>query len=285
MALVIGKRRGFGHEPMPPHNLTLTVLGAGLLWVGWFGFNAGSALAASGLAASAFVATHVAAAAAALSWTLWEWMSRGKPTMLGAASGAVAGLVAVTPASGFVTPLAALLIGAVAGVLCYGGCVLKVKLGYDDSLDVVGIHGVGGTWGALATGLFASKAINPDGADGLFYGNPGLLGIQAITVLATWAFAFVGTLIIAKVVDVLMGFRVDEEEEHAGLDLSLHDESAYTLGMVGEGGVLGGHHAVTSTYREALTEEARRSAQTPASAGPARHSPGGQSPAPDAGGR
>ncbi|HYB72259.1 MAG TPA: ammonium transporter [Candidatus Sulfotelmatobacter sp.] len=241
MALIIGKRRGFGHEPMPPHNLTLTVLGAGLLWVGWFGFNAGSALGANALAVSAFVATHVATAAAAVSWMLWEWAMRGKPTVLGAASGAVAGLVAVTPASGFVTPMAALVIGAVAGILCYSGCVLKVRLGYDDSLDVVGVHGVGGTWGALATGLFATKVINPDGANGLFYGNPQQFAIQALTVLATWAFAFLGTLIIGKAVDAVMGLRVHEEDEHAGLDLSQHNENAYALGMMGEGGHLAGH--------------------------------------------
>ncbi len=277
MALVIGKRQGFGHEPMPPHNLTLTVLGAGLLWMGWFGFNAGSALAASGLAASAFVATHTAAAAAALSWMFWEWMHRGKPTVLGAASGAVAGLVAVTPASGFVAPLPALVIGAVAGVLCYAGCVLKVKLGYDDSLDVVGIHGVGGTWGALATGLFASKAINPDGANGLFYGNPGLLGTQFVAVLGTWAFALVGTLIIAKAVDALWGLRVDEEDEHAGLDLSQHNESAYAFGLTGEGGVMGGHHAFAPPPpREYPAGESRHPAQAPAA---------GTAPAADPGGR
>ncbi len=254
MALVVGKRRGYGHEPMPPHNLTLTVLGAGLLWMGWFGFNAGSALGANAVAASAFVATHVATAAASLSWMFWEWIMRGKPTVLGAASGAVAGLVAVTPASGFVTPLAALVIGAVAGVLCFSGCMLKVKLGYDDSLDVVGVHGVGGTWGALATGLFATKAINPDGNNGAFYGNPDQFYIQAVTVLATWAFAFIGTLIVAKVVDAVVGLRAGDEEEQAGLDLSLHGESAYAFG--GEGGVVGGVGFVVG-HRERPEEEAR----------------------------
>src|SRR5438552_3969761 len=157
-AIMIGKRRGYGHQPMQPHNLPMTVMGASLLWVGWFGFNAGSALEANGLAASAFTATNTGAAAAALGWMFTEWMSRGKPTVLGAASGAVAGLVAITPASGFVTPMASVIIGAVAGALCYAACNLKSKLGYHDSLDVVGVHGVGGTWGALVTGLFASKA-------------------------------------------------------------------------------------------------------------------------------
>jgi Amt family ammonium transporter len=228
-AMVIGRRRGYGHEPMPPHNLPFTVLGASLLWVGWFGFNTGSARGASGLVTSAFVATHTAAAAAALAWMVSEWFIRGTPTILGAASGAVAGLVAITPASGFVAPLPALLIGAAAGVLCYGACNLKTRLGYDDSLDVVGVHGVGGTWGALATGLFASKAINEAGADGLFYGNPGQLFPQIVAILASWVLAFVGTFIILKVLDATMGLRVSEEEEFQGLDLSQHRESAYAM--------------------------------------------------------
>ena len=228
-AILIGKRRGYPQEPMPPHNLTMTVTGAALLWFGWFGFNAGSAIAANKLATNAFVVTHLATAAATLAWMLAEWSSRGKPTVLGAASGAVAGLVAITPASGFVGPMPAIAIGAGAGVFCYAACILKTRLGYDDSLDVVGIHGVGGTWGALATGLFASKAVNPDGADGLFFGNPGQLGIQAIAVLATWVFAFVGTIILLKIVDAIMGLRVSEEEEQVGIDLSQHDENAYAL--------------------------------------------------------
>ena len=228
-ALLIGKRRGYPQEPMPPHNLTMTVTGASLLWFGWFGFNAGSAIAANKLATNAFVVTHLATAAAALAWMLAEWSSRGKPTVLGAASGAVAGLVAITPASGFVGPMPAIAIGAGAGVFCYSACILKTRLGYDDSLDVVGIHGVGGTWGALATGLFASKAVNPDGADGLFFGNPGQLGIQAIAVLATWVFAFVGTFILLKIVDAIMGLRVSQDEEQVGIDLSQHDENAYAL--------------------------------------------------------
>jgi Amt family ammonium transporter len=214
---------------MAPHNLTLTVTGAGLLWFGWFGFNAGSALAANGLAVSAFVVTHLGAAAAALSWMFVEWRIVGKPTVLGAASGAVAGLVAITPASGFVGPLSAIVIGAVAGALCYGAVRMKPQFGYDDSLDVVGVHGVGGTWGALATGLFASKAINSAGADGLFFGNPTQLAIQALAVLATVAFAFVGSLVLLKVTDALVGLRVDEDAEQTGLDLSEHDEAAYAM--------------------------------------------------------
>jgi Amt family ammonium transporter len=188
-ALVLGKRHGYGTDNMSPHNLPFTVIGAGLLWVGWFGFNAGSALAADGIAASAFVATQVAAAAGALAWLCVEWGYRGKPTMLGAASGAVAGLVAITPAAGFVGPVSAILIGLGGGAVCYLGVFLKNKMGYDDALDVLGIHGIGGTWGALATGLFASVG----GGTGLFFGNPGQVVIQAIGVGATWVFAGVGT--------------------------------------------------------------------------------------------
>jgi Amt family ammonium transporter len=229
-AIVVGKRRGYGHEPMPPHNLPLTVAGAALLWFGWFGFNAGSALTAGKLATSAFVVTNTATAAAALGWMFTEWASRGKPTVLGAASGAVAGLVAITPASGYVSPMASIVIGAIAGFLCYSACNLKTKLGYDDSLDVVGVHAVGGTWGALATGLFATKTINEAGGDGLFYGNPGQLGVQIVAILASWVLAFVMTFIILKVLDALMGLRVSREDEEAGLDLSQHSETAYTLG-------------------------------------------------------
>ena len=249
-ALLIGKRHGFGSEPMPPHNLPLTVTGAAMLWVGWFGFNAGSALSSGALATSAFVVTHVATAAATVSWMLTEWLSRGKPTVLGAASGAVAGLVAITPASGFVGPLSAVVIGAVGGYLCYNACNLKTRLGYDDSLDVVGVHGVGGTWGALATGLFASKAINDAGNNGLFFGNPGQLWIQVIGVLATWVFAFIGSLILLKIVDLAIGLRVHAEDEVMGLDLSQHNESAYILGLIGTGGA--GTSFGTSEYRAAL---------------------------------
>jgi len=228
-ALMYGKRVGYGKEHMAPHNLPFSVIGAGLLWVGWFGFNAGSALAADGLATSAFVATHVATAAATLAWMFAEWMARGKPTVLGAASGAVAGLVAITPGAGFVGPMSAILIGIGGGVFCFTACNLKAKFGYDDSLDVVGVHGVGGTWGAIATGLFASKAINAAGNDGLFFGNPGQLWTQIVAVLVTWAFAAVGTLIILSILKATMGLRVSEEEEQMGLDLSQHDERGYAL--------------------------------------------------------
>jgi ammonium transporter, Amt family len=229
-ALVIGRRRGFGHESMPPHNLPLTVAGAALLWFGWFGFNAGSALSAGALATSAFTVTNTAAATATLSWMFSEWVIRGKPTVLGAASGAVAGLVAITPASGYVGPMASIVIGGVAGFLCFNACNLKTKLGYDDSLDVVGVHGMGGTWGAFATGLFATKEINAAGADGLFYGNPGQLWNQFIAILAAAALGFVMTWIILKVLDAIMGLRVTDEEEVEGLDLSQHSETAYSLG-------------------------------------------------------
>jgi len=228
-ALVIGRRRGYGTESMAPHSLPLTVTGAALLWVGWFGFNAGSAVAANKLATSAFVATHIATAAATLAWMFTEWSARGKPTVLGAASGAVAGLVAITPASGFVGPLSAIVIGAVAGYLCYTACNIKTKFGYDDSLDVVGVHGVGGTWGALATGLFASKTINPDGADGLFFGNPSQLLIQAVAAAASIVFAFVGAWILLKIVDAAVGLRVTDEEEMMGLDLTQHNEAGYAF--------------------------------------------------------
>ncbi len=227
-ALLIGARRGFGREPMPPHNLPFTVTGAALLWVGWFGFNAGSALAADGTAALAFVTTHTAAAAAALAWALAEWLGRvGRPTMLGAATGAVAGLVAITPAAGFVAPWAALAIGAVAGLLCQQACTWKTRLGYDDALDVVGVHGVGGTWGALATGLFALEG-------GLVAGGGlGQLGEQALGVLATYAFAGIGTWLILLLVRSVTPLRVDAEGEELGLDLAEHSETAYATGPTG----------------------------------------------------
>jgi ammonium transporter, Amt family len=227
--LIIGRRQGYPREPMMPNNLTMTVMGAGLLWVGWFGFNAGSALAANGLAVSAFVATNLGAAAATLSWVLAEWFISGKPTVLGAASGAVAGLVAITPACGFVAPISAIIIGLVAGALCYSAVRIKPKLGYDDALDVVGVHGVGGVWGALATGLFATITINSGGADGLLYGNPRQLLIQAIAVGASIGFAFIGSLVLLKITDAIVGLRVDNDAERVGLDLSEHDESAYAL--------------------------------------------------------
>ena len=228
-ALLVGKRKGFGRDPMGPHNLPMTILGAAILWFGWFGFNAGSAIAAGKLSTSAFVVTHIATAAAALSWPAAEWIYRGKPTTLGAASGAVAGLVAITPGSGFVGPISALIIGLVAGILCYAGVMGKNRFGYDDSLDVVGVHGVGGTWGALATGLFASKVINDAGDNGLFFGHPGLFGVQVVAVLVTWVYAFVVTLILLKVLDWTMGLRVSEEDEEMGLDLSQHSETGYNF--------------------------------------------------------
>jgi Amt family ammonium transporter len=227
-AFVLGKRRGYGKEHMAPHNLPMTVLGASMLWFGWFGFNAGSAVTAGALATSAFVVTNTATAAAALAWMVAEWIYRGKPTVLGAASGAVAGLVAITPASGFVGPLSSIIIGAGAGVLCYIAVMVKSRLGYDDSLDAFGVHGIGGTWGALATGLFASKLINSGGADGLFFGNPGQVWIQFVAVLASWALAFFGTLVILKIIDWTMGLRVSDEDEQVGLDLSQHEERAYS---------------------------------------------------------
>jgi Amt family ammonium transporter len=228
-AVVLGKRKGYGTAPMMPHNLTLTLLGAGLLWFGWFGFNAGSALKADEGASMAFVVTHMATAAAAMSWVFAEWIIKGKPTTLGVASGAVAGLVAITPASGFVGPISSVIIGAVAGVVCYVAVLAKGPLGYDDSLDVVGVHGVGGAWGAIATGLFASKAINSGGADGLFFGNPGQLWVQIVAVAATIIYSLVVTFIILYVIKAVMGLRVTEEEEVVGVDTSIHGEAGYNL--------------------------------------------------------
>ncbi len=215
-AIMLGKRRGYGTDYMPPHNLPMTVLGAGLLWFGWFGFNAGSALGANETAATAFVATHTAAAAAAIGWMAMEWLHRGKPTVLGVASGIIAGLATVTPGAGFLSPLAAMLIGLLAGAACYLAVTWKTRLGYDDSLDVFGIHGVGGILGILATGLLASTG----GATGLFYGNAGQFGIQIVTVLASVIFTLVGTYIILKLVDIVVGLRIPAEEEELGLDLS-----------------------------------------------------------------
>lgn len=224
MALLLGKRRGYPQEMFVPHNLTHTLLGAGLLWFGWFGFNAGSALAANGNAALAFTTTMVAAAAAATSWMLMEWIVLGKPSALGVASGIVAGLVAVTPAAGFVTPGWAIGIGLSAGFLCFYGVRLKYKIGCDDSLDVVGIHGIGGAWGALATGLVASV-----GAGSLITGNPGQIGVQALSVLASGGYAFVVTYVLATVLDKTMGLRVSDEQEIIGLDKELHGEVGYNL--------------------------------------------------------
>jgi Amt family ammonium transporter len=227
--LVIGKRQGYPRERILPHNLTMTLTGAGLLWFGWFGFNSGSALAANGLAVSAFVATNLGAAAATLGWVFAEWILAGKPTVLGAASGAVAGLVAITPASGFVAPMAAIVIGGTAGMICLSAVRMKANFGYDDALDVVGVHGVGGIWGALATGLFASIAINAAGANGVFYGNPKQFLIQAIAVATSVSYAFVGSLILLWITNRIVPLRVDEQDEVMGLDLSQHEESAYAL--------------------------------------------------------
>ena len=232
LAVLLGKRIGFGKQPLIPHNVTMTVTGAGLLWFGWFGFNAGSAVSSGGLAASAFIATHFAAAAATLSWMFAEWISKGKPSALGAASGAVAGLVAITPASGFVGPMAGMAIGFIAGAVCFWACTsLKAKFGYDDSLDVFGVHGVGGTTGAILTGVFASSAVNSAAPDGLIGGNAAQLGHQIAAVAVTWIFAIVMTLIIAKITDAVIGLRVSQEEEMVGLDESQHGEKGYNLEM------------------------------------------------------
>jgi len=233
-ALVIGKRIGYPRHRSLPHNLTMTVTGAGLLWFGWFGFNAGSALSSGQLASVAFIATHLGAAAGAIGWVVVEWMHRGKPTALGLASGLVAGLVAITPAAGFVAPWASIVIGFAAGLVCYGGVIAKDKLGYDDSLDAFGVHGVGGFAGALLTGVFAQKVLNEAGNDGALFGNPGQLGTQAIAILASGAYAGVLTFGILKLIDATIGLRVGENDEREGLDSSLHGEQGYAVGS-GEG--------------------------------------------------
>jgi len=228
-AVMVGKRRGYKKDQMLPHNLVLTLLGASLLWFGWFGFNAGSALVSGSLATSAFVVTQISTAAATLSWIITEWVHRDKPTVLGAASGAVAGLVAITPASGFVGPIAAIIIGLFAGAVCYIAVNLKSKFGYDDSLDAVGIHGVGGALGAIATGLFATKLINSAGNNGLFYGNASLIGIQVVSVIAAISYCFIMTLIILKILDITLGLRVSDDNEAEGIDLSQHGERSYSF--------------------------------------------------------
>lgn len=233
-ALVVGKRKGYGSRAFIPHNLTMTLLGVGLLWFGWFGFNAGSRLAADGVAGNAFIVTHMAAAAGALSWVAAEWILKKKPTTLGLASGAVAGLGSITPASGFVGLDASLIIGVVAGVICYIAVLGKERLGYDDSLDVVGIHGVGGVWGTLATGLFASKLINDSCNDGLFTASSfqagaHVFGVQAFGVLVTAAYSFVVTVVLLYIIKAVMGLRVTQEEEDAGVDTSAHGEVGYNL--------------------------------------------------------
>jgi Amt family ammonium transporter len=229
-ALVIGKRKGYANKPVPPHNLPFTVLGTALLWFGWFGFNAGSALGANALAVHALVVTHSAAAVAAIVWAVLEWIFNEKPTIFGTITGSIAGLATVTPAAGFITVFAAMVIGLFAGIICFFSvAVIKPKLGYDDSLDAFGVHCVGGILGTLATGLFASKAVNPAGADGLFYGNPKQFLIQLIAVGVTLVYSFFMSLIIYKAVDMVVKARVKEKDEIVGLDLTQHHENAYTI--------------------------------------------------------
>ncbi|MGN4942048.1 ammonium transporter [Bacillus cereus group sp. MYBK104-1] len=226
LAIFLGKRKNINGTS--PHHLPFTMLGAGLLWFGWFGFNVGSALSLNDVALTAFINTNIAAAASALTWMLSEWFFQSKPTAMGAACGAVSGLVAITPACGFVTPFSALLIGAIGGVLCFGAVFfLKTKFGYDDTLDAFGCHGIGGTWGGIATGLFATTTVNSDGANGLFYGNAALLFKQLVAIGATYAFTIIMTYAIIKAINFFLPVRVDEHEEHMGLDISMHGEKAY----------------------------------------------------------
>lgn len=243
-ALMIGKRIGYPKHRSLPHNLTMCVTGAGLLWFGWFGFNAGSALASGQLASLAFMTTHLGAAGGAVGWLVIEWAHRGKPTALGLASGLVAGLVGITPAAGFVAPWSAIVIGVAAGIVCYGGVLLKDKLGYDDALDAFGVHGVGGLAGALLTGVFAEKALNDAGSDGVIAGNPAQLGTQAIAVVASGLYAAVLTFGILKLIDVTIGLRVAANDEREGLDTSLHGESGYAAGS------MGGSHVVHEAPRD-----------------------------------
>ncbi len=232
ICVLLGKRRGYGKRAMVPHNLPMTVLGAALLWFGWFGFNAGSALGANALAANAFVVTQIAAAAGVLGWVLPEWMRSGKPTILGAVSGCVAGLVAITPAAGFVEPVPSVAIGFLGGSICYlAVAVWKERLGYDDSLDAFGIHGIGGTWGAIATGLWATTAVNEGGANGLFYGETDLLAAQLLSVLVAYVLAIAGSYVLYRVVNAFTSLRVDEAEETAGLDIVEHGERGYAASI------------------------------------------------------
>ncbi len=228
-ALMIGRRIGVGREVTEPHNVTMTVLGAGLLWFGWFGFNAGSALAADGLAATAFVTTNTAAAMAAVTWVSVSWVHRGTPSVVGAAVGGVAGLVAITPAAGYVTPAASIVIGLGVGLLCYGACQLRTRTRADDALDVFAVHGVGGAFGAVATGVFASVAVNAAGRDGLLAGNGGQLVLQALGVAATASYAAAATAAILLVLRIVMSLRVPSDVEERGLDLAQHGEVAYQL--------------------------------------------------------
>ena len=233
-ALIIGKRLGFGEEKMPAHNIPFTVLGGALLWFGWFGFNAGSALGDSALAVQAAVTTNLAGAASALIWILMCSLTKSKASVSGIIIGSVAGLVAITPASGFVSPMSAIVIGAISGILCHLAMSLRGRVDIDDSLDVLACHGIGGIWGALATGLFAEKSINPAGANGLFFGNTQLIGVQVIAVLATIAYSVIGTAIILYVLKCTVGLRVPADEEKRGLDISVHGEEAYVMLPVGD---------------------------------------------------
>ena len=228
ICILLGKRRGYGKTAMVPHNIPMTVIGAAFLWIGWFGFNAGSALGANELAANALVVTQIAAAAGMLGWVIPEWIRGGKPTILGAVSGGVAGLVAITPAAGYVTILPSLAIGLIGGGICYSSvAILKERLGYDDSLDAFGIHGIGGIWGALATGLWATTAVNPDGANGLFYGESDLLVAQVISIGVAIVLAVIGSTILYKIVNAITTIRVEEAEEITGLDIAEHGERGY----------------------------------------------------------
>lgn len=222
--LVIGKRRGYGVSSMEPHDIRFMLLGVGLLWFGWFGFNAGSALVSGKIAASSFIATHIAASSAAVTWMIVSWLRTGKPSVVGIATGAIAGLGAITAASGFVGPMSATAIGIAAGIISFFAIELKNKLGFDDSLDVWAVHGVGGSWGVLAIGLFAQLSINPDGANGLFFGNITQLGLQAFAIGVTWIYSFTVTVILLKVIDKIVGLRVSEEDEKIGMDISQHGE-------------------------------------------------------------
>ena len=240
ICILLGKRSGYGRTAMIPHNLPMVLLGATLLWFGWFGFNAGSALGANALAANAFVVTQAAAAAATVSWVIVEWKVNGKPTVLGAASGCIAGLVAITPAAGFVAPMPSVIIGLIAGIVCYFAvAVLKEKLGYDDALDAFGVHGIGGTWGAIATGIWATTEVNPDGANGLFYGETHLFVAQLISIVVAYALAIAGTYILFKIVSSFTSIRADEAEELTGLDIVEHGERGYARSVLSGSPMLG----------------------------------------------
>lgn len=256
-AIMIGRRYRYLEEPMPPHNLPMAGIGAGVLWLGWFGFNAGSALAASGLAAIAFVNTNTGAAAGMLGWVIAEWLKTGKPTFLGAISGLVAGLVVITPACGFVEPWAAVVMGIVAGAVCYAAVSIKPRFGYDDSLDAFGVHGVGGTLGALLTGVFATTRVNPAGADGLLYGNPAQFLVQAISVILTYLFVSAMCLVLLLITKAAVGLRIDKASEVEGMDSTEHGEEAYNLGAAPVGTSVHVPH-VREEASEAPPEEASR---------------------------